>query len=208
MHGRPPSDRPADPPVDPDTDPDDIVIDADVRTAPPDPERDASGSSAPDSGRGPVRGRVRTAQPRRIWGVLAMIAAGGGLGSVARHLVGQALPVRPGAFPWATFLVNVSGCFALGCLMVFVLSVWPPRWYVRPFFAVGLLGGYTTFSTFTVEIVDLVIRGVWTSAAAYAVGSLIAGLVAVWAGGVVAGAVAGQTVRNVLHRRTKSVENP
>ncbi|WP_433498904.1 fluoride efflux transporter CrcB [Sphaerimonospora sp. CA-214678] len=207
MHGRPPGDQPADPPAAPDIDPG-IELEADVRTACPGPEPDPSRPPEPDAGREPLPGRGRAASPRRIWSILAVIAAGGGLGSVARHLVGQAFTTRPGAFPWATFLVNVSGCFALGCLMVFVLSVWPPRWYVRPFFAVGLLGGYTTFSTFTVEIVDLVTRGVWTSAAAYAVGSLIVGLVAVWAGGVVAGAVAGRAVRNVLHRRAKSVENP
>lgn len=203
MHGPQPSDPPAEPSAGSDIDLGDTTLDAGV----PAVRRDASRPSARDAGRQRSPGREGAASPRRLWGVLAVIAAGGGLGSVARHLVGQALPARPGAFPWATFLVNVSGCFALGCLMVFVLSVWSPRWYVRPFFAVGVLGGYTTFSTFTVEILDLAIRGIWTSAAVYAVGSLIAGLIAVWAGGVVARAVAGLTGRQVFHRKMNSVEN-
>ena len=51
-------------------------------------------------------------------------------------------------FPWAIFAVNVSGSFVLGLLMVYVLDVWPPRRFLRPFLAVGLIGGYTTFSTY------------------------------------------------------------
>ncbi|MFC0860895.1 fluoride efflux transporter FluC [Sphaerimonospora cavernae] len=123
------------------------------------------------------------------------IAAGGGLGSVARYLVGQALPAEPGVFPWATFLTNVSGCFALGALMVFVLGVWPPGRYVRPFFGIGLLGGYTTFSTLTAEIVDLLSHEAWTPTGVYAVGSLIGGMAAVWAGIVLARTIAGLPTR-------------
>jgi PII-like signaling protein len=65
------------------------------------------------------------------------------------------LPTRPGEFPWATFLTNTSGCLALGALMVYVLGVCPPGRYLRPFLGVGFLGGYTTFSTYTVELLDL-----------------------------------------------------
>jgi fluoride exporter len=118
----------------------------------------------------------------RRFDVLAAIALGGGIGSVARYLVSTAIPVRPGQFPWATFLINLSGCFLLGVLMVFVLEIWPPRRYVRPFAGIGILGGYTTFSTFAVEIHDLAGRGAWAPADAYALNSLVGGLAAVWCG--------------------------
>ncbi|MBO3750183.1 fluoride efflux transporter CrcB [Streptosporangiaceae bacterium NEAU-GS5] len=114
--------------------------------------------------------------------VLAAVGVGGGLGSVARALVSQAVPTPPAGFPWATFLINVTGCFALGVVMILVLRVWPPTRYVRPFLGVGFLGGYTTFSTFTLEIVALARSGEWTVANAYALDSLLAGLVAVSCG--------------------------
>ncbi|OPG05228.1 fluoride efflux transporter CrcB [Microbispora sp. GKU 823] len=131
----------------------------------------------------------------RTWDVLAVIALGGGAGAVARYLLGQAFPASPTGFPWGTFLANVTGCFALGVLMVFVLDVWPPRRYVRPFLGVGFLGGFTTFSTFTTEIVDRSWHGAWPTAGAYAAGSLVAGLLAVWCGIVLARALAGRPVR-------------
>lgn len=142
----------------------------------------------------PVRRR------HRQWGVLAAISTGGGLGSVARYLVSEALPVTPGHFPWATFLINMTGCFALGLLMVFVLDVWPPNRYVRPFAGVGFLGGYTTFSTFAVEVRDLAGHGAWTLADAYALDSLVGGLAAVWCGIALARLVAGLPVRRVRER--------
>ncbi|MFG1824290.1 fluoride efflux transporter CrcB [Microbispora bryophytorum] len=132
---------------------------------------------------------------RRTWDILAVIAVGGGAGTVARYLLGQAFPASPTGFPWGTFLVNVTGCFVLGVVMVFVMDVWPPRRYVRPFIGVGFLGGFTTFSTFTTEIVDRAARGAWPVAGAYAAGSLVAGLAAVWCGIVLARALAGLPVR-------------
>ncbi|MEV7969482.1 fluoride efflux transporter CrcB [Sphaerisporangium sp. NPDC088356] len=135
-------------------------------------------------------------------GVLVVIALGGGLGSVARYLVSQAIPTPAGHFPWATFLTNVTGCFALGLLMVFVLNVWPPSRYVRPFLGVGFLGGYTTFSTFTTEILRLAREGRWAVADSYAVGSLLAGLVAVWCGMALARGLAGIPARRSRDERS------
>ena len=85
---------------------------------------------------------------------LAAIAVGGGIGSVARYLLSAAFPAGHG-FPWAIFAVNVSGCFFLGVLMVYLLEVWPPRRLLRPFLAVGLLGGYTTYSTYAGGVLTL-----------------------------------------------------
>jgi fluoride exporter len=88
---------------------------------------------------------------------LAAIAIGGGLGSVARYLLSQAVPAGHG-FPWAIFGVNVSGCLLLGLLLVYLLEVWPPRRFPRPFLAIGLIGGYTTFSTYAAGVMTL-LRG-------------------------------------------------
>jgi CrcB protein len=132
---------------------------------------------------------------RRQWSVLAVISVGGALGSVARYLISEAVPAMPGRFPWATFLINMSGCLALGLLMVFVLDVWPPNRYVRPFLGVGFLGGYTTFSTFAVEARNLAGHGAWPLAGAYVLVSLAGGLAAVWCGMIVARLVAGLPVR-------------
>jgi fluoride exporter len=122
------------------------------------------------------------ARVRREWPVLAAIALGGGLGSVARELVGRAWPTAAGGFPWGTFLVNVSGSFGLGIVLVLVLQVWRPGRYARPFLAVGFLGGFTTFSTFAAEIHGLLERGRWALGDGYAIGSVLAGLAAVWLG--------------------------
>ena len=90
---------------------------------------------------------------------LAAIGAGGALGGAARYLIEQAMPADRDAFPWATFVINVSGSLALALLLVFVLEIWPPTRYVRPFAAIGFLGAYTTFSTWMVETAELVAHG-------------------------------------------------
>jgi fluoride exporter len=112
---------------------------------------------------------------------LAAIAVGGGLGSVARYLLAAAFPAGHG-FPWAIFAVNVSGCFCLGLVMVYLLEVWPPRRLLRPFLGIGLIGGYTTFSTYAGGVLMLLTGHATAVAAAYALSSIAAALVAVWSG--------------------------
>ena len=153
--------------------------------------------------RRPLRRRRRLV---RHWDVLAMIALGGGLGSLARYGLEEVVPARPNGFPVGTFAINVSGSFALGVLMVYVLEVWSPRRYLRPFLAVGFLGGYTTFSTFTAEIRGLLARSAWFVADSYAVDSLLAGLAAIWIGVVLGRLAAGLPVRRG-GRRTQSPES-
>jgi fluoride exporter len=116
------------------------------------------------------------------WDILAVVSVGGALGSLGRWGVGELLPGRVSGFPWATFVENVSGAFALGVLIVFLLDVWPPNRYLRPFLGVGLLGGYTTFSTYMLETRDLVATEQLGTALVYLFGSVLAGLVAVWLG--------------------------
>jgi CrcB protein len=124
--------------------------------------------------------------PRVHGDVLAVIAVGGALGSLARWGLTRALPHPTGTFPWATFVANVTGCALLGLLMVFVLQVWPPSRYVRPFLGVGVLGGYTTFSTYLLDVHDLLRSGRPVTAVGYLLASLVVGLVAVWAGTIAA----------------------
>jgi CrcB protein len=138
-------------------------------------------------------------RPRRHrqWDVRLAIAAGGGLGSAARYGVTLALPMRPGGFPWPTFLVNVTGSLLLGFLMVLVVDVRPPTRYVRPFWGVGILGGYTTFSAFVAELRGLTTSGHPAITAVYGAASLSCGLAAVWTGVVVARAVASRPIRRM-----------
>lgn len=116
------------------------------------------------------------------WDILLAVSVGGALGSLGRWGVGELLPWAGDGFPWATFAENVSGAFALGVLIVLLLDVWPPNRYLRPFLGVGVLGGYTTFSTYMLETRDLVAAEQVGTAVLYLSGSLLAGLVAVWLG--------------------------
>jgi fluoride exporter len=120
-----------------------------------------------------------------------VIAAGGAVGGLARWGIGELLPTRGGAVPWGTLLVNTAGCFLLGLVMVGVLQVWRPGRYLRPFLAVGVLGGFTTFSTYSAEVRDLLATAHYARAVSYAVGSLAAGLLAVSLGVAMARALAG-----------------
>ncbi|WP_200961225.1 CrcB family protein [Phycicoccus sp. Soil802] len=115
-------------------------------------------------------------------GLLAAVAAGGVLGSLGRYAVGLALPHVSGAFAWSTFLVNVTGSLAMGVLVVWVLSMARPHPWLRPFLGVGVLGGWTTFSSYALDIHAMVQAGHGLVAAAYLVGSLVIGLVAVGLG--------------------------
>ncbi|MFP5252545.1 MAG: fluoride efflux transporter FluC [Actinomycetes bacterium] len=133
----------------------------------------------------PARARPLAA-PRSRWDVLLVISAGGALGSLARWSLGELLPWSGEGFPWATFAANVSGAALIGLLMVPALDVWPSRRYLRPFLAIGLLGGYTTFSTSMLETNDLLAAGDVALATGYLAGTLGAGLLAVWLGSVVA----------------------
>lgn len=115
---------------------------------------------------------------QRRW-VLAAIALGGALGALARWSLAQALPHDQDAFPWSTFLTNASGCLAIGVLMVLVVERWTRRPLARPFLGTGVLGGYTTFSTYAVETRGLLASGEAGLALLYLLGSVLVGLVAV-----------------------------
>ncbi|WP_327004047.1 CrcB family protein [Dactylosporangium sp. NBC_01737] len=116
-------------------------------------------------------------QPVRPGAVLAVVAVGGSAGSAARYGVALLLPHDAGTgVPWATLAVNSLGCLLIGVLVVVVEGRHP---LLRPMLGIGVLGGFTTFSTFAVDAVVLADRGaVWT-AAAYVAGTLVTALAAV-----------------------------
>lgn len=122
---------------------------------------------------------VWTAAQRQV---LAVIAAGGVLGAEARYGVSTLLPHAGATFPWSTLAVNASGCFLIGVLMVLILEVMTPHRLLRPFVGVGILGGYTTFSTYSVDIQRLLTSGRPGVALGYLAGTAAAALAAVWAG--------------------------
>lgn len=124
----------------------------------------------------------RRTRHRPPWAVLGVVAAGGVLGALARYGIGLAVPHPPSGFPWATFAINVSGCLLIGVLMVLVTDVWPGHRLLRPFLGTGLLGGYTTFSTYVVDVQHLLAAGAARTALTYLVGTLLAALVAVQVG--------------------------
>ena len=114
------------------------------------------------------------------------VALGGAIGAVLRYQTGGAMarwlgPSTAAAFPWATLTVNVAGSFAMG-----LLAGWLARhdhgesW--RLLLGVGVLGGFTTFSAFSLELLTLVERGAPGLALAYALVSVAAGLAGLWLG--------------------------
>ncbi|MFD3591677.1 fluoride efflux transporter CrcB [Nocardia sp. NPDC058640] len=117
--------------------------------------------------------------------VLAAVSLGGGLGATARYAIGHFWPVPAGRFPWSTLTVNVLGCFAIGVLMVMITEVFEAPKLVRPFLGIGVLGGFTTFSTYSLEIRGLLDSGAIGTAISYlgvtvfaALGAVAVGMIA------------------------------
>ena len=120
-----------------------------------------------------------------------LAAVGGALGALARWGIAEALPSSPTGWPWATLLVNLTGCLLLGALFAVLAARIPEAPWPRPLLAVGVLGGYTTYSAFAVEVVRMAEGGAVLAAAAYVVLSLLGGVAAVAAGTLAAQAALG-----------------
>jgi CrcB protein len=183
-------DRHAAPP-DPDVDRHAAPTDADVdlHAAPPDPDVDRHAAPTdpdvdlhaappdPDVDRHLPAVRSELHAP-----VLAAASAGGVAGALARYTVAIAWPHPPSGFPWSTFVINVTGCFLIGILMVIVTEVVTHKPLLRPFLGVGVIGGYTTFSTYVVDIQRTAGAGALLVAFAYLALTLVGALLAVYAG--------------------------
>ena len=116
-----------------------------------------------------------------------MVAAGGGLGAWLRYAVGLAWtaalgPLRAGAFPFATLTVNVAGSLAMGLLAGWLARHGGGGNSAHLLLGVGMLGGFTTFSSFSLDVVALIERGQPGMAALYIAASLLAGIGALFAG--------------------------
>ena len=117
------------------------------------------------------------------WAAIGAVAAGGAIGSVLRLLLGSWVMQRFGpAFPWGTFVINVSGAFAIGVVMELAQTRVGLNPYARLFVATGFLGGYTTFSAFAYETYLLSRDALSVQSLWYAGGSVIAGVIAVLLG--------------------------
>ncbi len=115
-----------------------------------------------------------------------LAALGGALGALARWAVAGAMPRADGEWPWATLTVNLGGCLLLGVLLGSLEVRRSDGDRLRAFVGTGLLGGFTTFSAFAVEVTDLVEAGALLAAVGYVVVSTLGGVLAV-ALGLVAG---------------------
>ena len=113
---------------------------------------------------------------------LAVAAAGGGLGALARYAVDLTADEFGFARPWATLAINVVGCLLMGVLVSYVLAHPARHQLWRPFLGAGVLGGFTTFSAFAGDAVLLADEGAWAASAAYVVTTLAGGLLALWVG--------------------------
>jgi CrcB protein len=134
------------------------------------------------------------------WPVLAVISAGGVAGALARYGLTEAFPHATDRFAWVTFGVNVSGCLLIGVLMVLVSEVWPSRRLLRLFAGTGVLGGYTTFSTYIGDIQQLLAAGAARTALTYLTATLFAALAAVYSGII----VTRWAVRRIHHPKEKA----
>ncbi|MFR9676391.1 fluoride efflux transporter FluC [Streptomyces sp. TR02-1] len=143
----------------------------------------------------------------RLWHVLAAVACGGALGALARHGVTSAFPAPGRYFPWGVFSANAAGCALIGAVTVLVTEIPPGPGRVRalmrhslarPFLGVGVLGGFTTFSSYALGAARLLEEGHAATAFAYLAGMPAAALVAV--------ALTTRGVRNLVRRGPLAAE--
>ncbi len=121
--------------------------------------------------------------------LLVVVAVGGVLGAEARYGVGRAIPSSSAGMPWAVLLVNISGSLLLGLLMAWLAANPGAHRLVRPLLGAGVIGGYTTFSTYAEQTRALLAAGHPATALAYVALTLVLGLLAAGVGGAVGSAV-------------------
>ncbi|HVK24814.1 MAG TPA: fluoride efflux transporter CrcB [Actinokineospora sp.] len=115
-------------------------------------------------------------------GTLAAVAVGGAAGALLRYWLVSVVPTKSGGFPLGTLLVNSAGCLLIGALMVAVAELRNVHTLVRPFLGVGVLGGFTTFSTYAEEVRALLTPDTLVLALAYLLTTVLCALAAVAAG--------------------------
>lgn len=131
-------------------------------------------------------------------GALAMVFAGGSVGTAVRAAIEATFGAPAGTWPWATFGINLSGAFLLGALLEVLARSGPDtgrRRLLRLGLGTGVLGGYTTYSTFSVETLGLLQSGAWLPGIGYALSSVALGFLAAFAGIRLARALPGASPR-------------
>jgi CrcB protein len=111
---------------------------------------------------------------------LAAIFAGGAVGALARSGISQLFPSNATSWPWAVFLINISGAFILGYVVTQLQERLPLSTYRRPFIGTGFCGAYTTFSTMQLELLNMVRHHDYGLAAGYAGASIVLGYLALF----------------------------
>ncbi len=111
---------------------------------------------------------------------MAAVSAGGAIGACARYGAGLVWPVGAAAFPWTTLLVNVVGCAVIGVFMVTIGETGRPHPLLRPFFGTGVLGGFTTFSSYALDVRRLMTGGHPGTGTVYLLATVAGALAAVW----------------------------
>ena len=114
---------------------------------------------------------------------LMYVAVGGALGAVGRYSAMSAIGAAFGhGVPYGTLIVNVAGSFALGVFIEISALVWSPSPELRAMIVIGLLGAFTTFSAFSLDVVTLMTRGDHGQAFLYVIASVVFSIGALWAG--------------------------
>ena len=118
-----------------------------------------------------------------------LVMVGGAVGAALRFALSRAVPVVAGVWPWATFAANVLGSFLMGALAFWLVRKGAQGEQVRLLLGVGVLGGFTTFSAFSLEIGQMIENGQLAMAFGYAIASVLVALTALFAGMALAKAV-------------------
>lgn len=124
--------------------------------------------------------------PARLRSVLAFVALGSALGALTRHGLDTLWPPSPAGVSWTILAINVTGSLLIGLLTELIAHRRPHDRYVRPFWGVGFLGGYTTFSAYATDVVTALERGAPQVALAYLSLTLVGALAAAWAASALA----------------------
>lgn len=124
------------------------------------------------------------------WSIVAAVAAGGAFGSAARHIVTVLIQRMVGTgFPWWTMSVNVIGSFVMGAIVTTIALRWSIGQSGQAFLMVGVLGGFTTFSAFSLDVAALMERDATLAAGGYVIGSVVMSIAALFIGMAVTRAI-------------------
>jgi CrcB protein len=134
------------------------------------------------AGHEPVDPDVAVPLERSELKTLVAVCLGAMLGAAGRYFIERAWPAGLDTFPWSTFLINVSGSLALPFVVVAAVELWPDAWLLRPALGTGVLGGFTTFSTFALEQRQLYGNGALATGLVYLASTFLVCTLAAWVG--------------------------